>query len=385
MFNRSLLRSRVFHRLYALKIVLDGTEASFLDKISEELIYDEESGEKLDKEDHKKAYKKEEKVFLELVKLDGIGKKKDESPLAAGFFKEYKGQLREETKRARKNLIESTEAIQLAYFTILNFLAEFGEFGTKLEKEKEGSMPKGPKKSDPYRNLKSNLYFKFLVSHKPFTEKGTVNWEKEDDCLRSVFLDSIKHDEEFQNYLKIVKPKKGQDKDIVLHLISERIFKNQVFNTLFEDRFITWFQEKNVVRSMVRKFIKDLDPQKQEFEHISLTSNWEEDKQFFLNLWDVSLEEWNENDEFLSGLAKNWDPERIALTDKTLIIMGMSELVHFPSIPIKVTINEYIELSKKYSTPKSKSFVNGVLDKVSGKWVKSGKIKKSGRGLIDNK
>ena len=104
-----------------------------------------------------------------------------------------------------------------------------------------------------------------------------------------------------------------------------------------------------------------------------------------MQLWDHSIEDWAENEKFLAEQAKNWDPERIALTDKALIIMGMSELVHFPSIPVKVTINEYIELSKKYSTPNSKTFVNGVLDKVSSKWLKSGKVKKSGRGLIDNK
>ncbi len=384
MFNRSLLRSRVFHRLYALEIVLDATKASFIDKIREELAFDAESGEKLSKEDHKEVSNKEIKKFQEYVKLNAVGKK-EESALAGECFKDFKGQVREETVRARKNLIESTEAIQSTYYIILDLLAEFGEFGDKIEREKQGALPTGSKRTNPYKNLRSNKYFQFLTSHKPFIKKGLINWQKENDCLRSVFLDSIKNDEDFKKYLVIEKPKKAQDKEILLHLISERVFKNQAFNTLFEDRFITWFQERNVVRSMVRKFIKNLEPQKSEFVHISLTSNWDDDKEFFLNLWDVSLKDWEENDGFLSKMAKNWDSDRIALTDKALIIMGMSELVHFPSIPIKVTINEYIELSKKYSTPKSKSFVNGVLDKVSGKWVKSGKIKKSGRGLIDNK
>jgi N utilization substance protein B len=87
----------------------------------------------------------------------------------------------------------------------------------------------------------------------------------------------------------------------------------------------------------------------------------------------------------LKGKLQNWDIERVALTDRVLLIMALAELIHFPSIPIKVTINEFIEISKTFSTPKSKKFVNGILDRLSAELVKSGIIRKSGRGLLDNK
>jgi N utilization substance protein B len=87
----------------------------------------------------------------------------------------------------------------------------------------------------------------------------------------------------------------------------------------------------------------------------------------------------------IANKSKNWDLDRISDTDKILLLMAIQEMINFPGIPLKVTINEYIEVSKKYSTPKSKQFINGVLDVIAVDLQKEGVIKKSGRGLIDNK
>ena len=87
----------------------------------------------------------------------------------------------------------------------------------------------------------------------------------------------------------------------------------------------------------------------------------------------------------MKGKLQNWDIERVAMTDKVLLKMALAELIYFPSIPTKVTINEFIEISKTFSTPKSKKFVNGILDGLSTELVDKGIIKKSGRGLLDNK
>ena len=102
-------------------------------------------------------------------------------------------------------------------------------------------------------------------------------------------------------------------------------------------------------------------------------------------MYDDTLDEEDQYEELIDEKAKNWDIERIATTDRILLKMAIQEMVNFPSIPVKVTINEYIEISKKYSTPKSKQFVNGVLDVIAVDLQKEGVIRKSGRGLIDNK
>ncbi|MEJ0055456.1 MAG: transcription antitermination factor NusB [Bacteroidota bacterium] len=89
--------------------------------------------------------------------------------------------------------------------------------------------------------------------------------------------------------------------------------------------------------------------------------------------------------ELIANNTKNWEVDRLPLTDRVILEMAIAELTDFPNIPVKVTINEYIELAKQYSTPKSRQFINGILDVISKDLKDSGKIKKSGRGLMDNK
>jgi len=136
---------------------------------------------------------------------------------------------------------------------------------------------------------------------------------------------------------------------------------------------------------MLKKTIKSLDEDTQHIELIELSANWEDDSEFFKNLFTDTISNDDEYENIVSDFAQNWATERIAIVDMIILKMAVCEMLNFPSIPVKVTINEYIELSKNYSTQKSKIFVNGMLDKISVKLEKDGKIKKSGRGLIDNK
>ena len=113
-----------------------------------------------------------------------------------------------------------------------------------------------------------------------------------------------------------------------------------------------------------------------------MTSDWEEDKEFMRVLFHKTLENDKYFDEIITNKLENWDLEWLTITDNLIIIMALAEMINFQSIPVKVSINEYIEVAKNYSTPKSKQFVNGVLDKLSTDLVAQGVIKKSGKGLI---
>jgi N utilization substance protein B len=136
---------------------------------------------------------------------------------------------------------------------------------------------------------------------------------------------------------------------------------------------------------MVLKTFKNVTSDDSNLQLSVLSNNWEEDKTFFEKLFQITVQKGKEFDNLIADKSKNWDIERIAIMDKIILKMAITEMIHFPSIPIKVTINEYIELSKKFSTPKSKKFINGILDVLSEELKEQGIIKKSGRGLIDNK
>ena len=137
---------------------------------------------------------------------------------------------------------------------------------------------------------------------------------------------------------------------------------------------------------MVEKSVKSFDPDSEKpLTLYTLSVNWEEDKDFIEKLYDSAINLDNEYKELIAQNTRNWEVERLPLTDRMILEMAIAELLVFPNIPVKVTINEYIELAKNYSTPNSRQFINGILDVISKDLKEKGNLKKSGRGLIDNK
>ena len=117
---------------------------------------------------------------------------------------------------------------------------------------------------------------------------------------------------------------------------------------------------------------------------VAVDGQKEDDREFAVKLLQESIAGYDEYVELISANLSNWEPDRLVSTDIALIVMGLAEAVTFSSIPVKVTINEYVEISKFYSTPNSRTFVNGMLDKLVRSKVESGEITKVGRGLDDN-
>ena len=167
MFNRSLLRSRVFHRLYALQIILDGTHEAFVDKIKDELLFDLETGEKLGREDYQLATRTEIARFKDYIKLGG-GKK--EEHWVWDLYTEFKRQLKNEEVRGKKLLLESTEEIDLAYRSIIDFLIHSLAIPTQIEKEKEEVSSKATGKP-AFGNFLNNPYLLYLEQKGPFLKK----------------------------------------------------------------------------------------------------------------------------------------------------------------------------------------------------------------------
>ena len=170
-------------------------------------------------------------------------------------------------------------------------------------------------------------------------------------------------------------------------LLKKVIFKNEVLLNYFSEKDLNWTENKSVVRSLASKVLKNAsgaeDSEGDQMPEIAI--NWDEDKEFFQNIFNFTIENDAMSKASIAQKTKNWDIERLAFTDKIIISMAIAEMKNFPSIPVKVSINEYIDISKTYSTPKSKQFVNGLLDVLAKELTDSGQIRKSGRGLLDNK
>jgi N utilization substance protein B len=136
----------------------------------------------------------------------------------------------------------------------------------------------------------------------------------------------------------------------------------------------------------VEKTVKSFDPQaKTPLALHTLSVNWDDDKEFIEKLYEVGSQLEPKYKALIANNTRNWEVDRLPLTDRIILEMAIAEMIIFPNIPVKVSINEYIELAKNYSTPKSRQFVNGILDVMSKELKTTGELKKSGRGLIDNK
>lgn len=206
-------------------------------------------------------------------------------------------------------------------------------------------------------------------------------WYLNEDYVRIIFKEILKHD----LYLKyMIKRGRsfGEDKNLVIDLFREVIAPNEKLYEFFEDDKLTWVDDIPLVNTFIVKqlnAVKEDSPQKYFLPRLLKD---EEDMDFARKLLSKTLLQNKALEEEIQGKTPNWDKDRIAEIDAILLKMAICELLNFSSIPERVSINEYLEIAKEYSTPKSSIFINGILDKLVKEYKAEGKLKKSGRGLL---
>ena len=216
---------------------------------------------------------------------------------------------------------------------------------------------------------------------KKISKDRKINWEGdvENDLTKKIFKEVYQTDN-YKNLLQSESPSFSDDKDTLVQLYKKEICNLEKLQHFFDEKSIYWQDDLDHVSSMILKTLKSIS-EDQELEILPL---WKEDEyEFTQNLFRKAVLQKEENDAVLQTYSKNWEKERLATMDSLLMNLAMTEALEFSSIPIKVTLNEYIEISKFYSTPKSNSFINGILDRIFEDYKKDGKLVKRGRGLIN--
>jgi len=205
------------------------------------------------------------------------------------------------------------------------------------------------------------------------------NWEEDNEYVKIIFEELLKSDL-YNTYLASEEDSFKLDKAFVLDFFKEIIAPNEKLAEYYEDKMISWVDDIPFVNTWV---VKTLSKQKANglFVLGSLYKD-KDDEDFVSNLFRKTVLKQAEYEKEISDKTPNWESDRIAEIDMILIKMSITEFINFPSIPTRVTINEYIEISKDYSTSKSSYFINGVLDKVSREFIANKKIVKIGRGLL---
>lgn len=290
-----------------------------------------------------------------------------------------------------KMLTTSIEDIYSLYIYLLSALNETRDFAlNRIEDARQKLLPTA-------EDLNPNLRFvenTFLVQLdnnsqlRKLIAQQKISWADHQDIIRKLYQ-HLRESREFQQYMQAPKATYRQHKEIVLFYFGEIMLSSDAFLSLFEERSIHWADDIDTAATMVAKTLRKWEAGYDEFTELPalMVSPDEEGddlmRDFVLRLFRQVIVRGEETSALIAGRAQNWDLERIALLDIIILKMALAEFLDFPSIPVKVTINEYIEISKDYSTPRSRQFVNGMLDKLVADLKAEQKIKKSGRGLIE--
>jgi len=286
--------------------------------------------------------------------------------------------------KAKKTLDHSIDKMYQLYLMLLSMVAEMQ--GLAINKIEAGRKKQLPTSEDLHPNTKfvRNTPLRILANSKNLKNKlseSGVGWENNRELLRNLYRGLLVQ-EEFTDYMQSDERGYRHDRESLIRMFKKYFINDKAFQDMLEEESIFWTDDLDHSASMVIKTIKSINEEDDDVDILPLWRNDDDDKSFVNNLFTQSLAQGEKNESLIKDGAQNWELERIALIDKILMKMALAEAKTFASIPLKVTLNEYIELSKFYSTEKSHGFINGILDQLFTKLQESGDIKKIGRGLI---
>ncbi|ERJ59481.1 transcription antitermination factor NusB [Sphingobacterium paucimobilis] len=291
-----------------------------------------------------------------------------------------------QVKDFEKALFKNVEEVNEMYIWTLNLLDEVAEYVVLDQESRAAKFLPTAKDKMLTAKLNSNTFIESLRQNRTYLElvkRYKVSWGFDPEIVRSIFA-QLKDSEAYLEYLASEDRSINAEKDIIKYIFKKIILKSVDIEQVFEEKFINWSVDKEVLQAMVAKTFKNFSSENPAQNKLAdLTPSWDEDEEFISELLKTSIRYSEEYQELIAAKTKNWEADRIALMDVLLMRMAISELINFPSIPVKVTINEYIELSKAFSTAKSNTFINGILDKILADLTKQGRIRKAGRGLKD--
>ncbi len=378
MLNRRLIRIRAMQALFAYKQAEGANFQLALDLIAETFAPDLNSMEFQDKE-KLEGYRKLGQQLLQDEFSRETEDNSDAPSIVIRSVEKAKDYFLLKNKKdiqhyASRMVIEAERVYDL-YLQILQLFIEIAD-----RAELDGSNVGQSKLAD-------NQIVKALRQERTLETqliRRSVGLSSEQVFVAKLYREVIRTNKYYEEYCSKVNHTLEEDFSILKYLLKNVILKHEIAWEFFEKQDLYWIDDIETLRAAVthtfQAFVED-----GKLKISLLDEEWEERKEFLQTLYQKSILDAKELEEILIPKLKNWEIDRIAGTDHILLKMALVEMLNYPSIPVKVTINEIIEIAKDYSTPKSGQFVNGILDGVAKELKESGRLRKSGRGMLDNK
>jgi len=283
-----------------------------------------------------------------------------------------------------KFLKESIAQIYNLYLLMLDLMVEVHAFAKEdAERHANKILATEEERNPNMRFINNEVLHKLsenTLVQDELDKRKLRNWRLDDEYVNVIYKELIASDL-YKEYLETESTSFVEDKRFVEQFYTDILAPNDKLYEYVEDYRLTWIDDLPVVNMAVLKRLQKVKPSSPDRSFLPLLFKNEEDRDFANELLKKTITSKDFLIEEIASNTPNWDKERIADVDMVLIKMALCEFLKFPTIPVKVTINEYLEIAKEYSTPKSSIFINGILDKLVKKYQQSNTLKKSARGL----
>lgn len=284
---------------------------------------------------------------------------------------------------SESNLIESIDKTYDLYFQMLSLIVELARHAE--QKQEMARQKKLPTHEDlnPNRKFVENSVIRILSqsdSLNDYLAARKLSWSNYPELIKSLY-NELEQKEYFQKYMLSSESSFREDLALVNEFYVNELEESEALEEALEEMSIQWSDDLGFALIMVTRTLSNMRASHQELKVLPKFKS-EDDLVYAKELFHKSLLNFDKHQQIIEQYTRNWDVERIAYMDNLIMIIAVTELTSFPSIPVKVTLDEYIEIAKYYSSPGSSNFINGVLDKIVATLNAEGKIQKSGRGLI---
>ncbi len=297
----------------------------------------------------------------------------------------FNGSESDDFTKDQKFLLNSIDNMYSLYILLLSLMVEVREKAElQIDKDQKKHFASDEEKS-PNRKFINNEVLLSIANNPAFLLKqddlNVNNWKLDGEYVDIIYKELVSSSL-YKEYISTKTSTFKEDRNFIVDFFKEIVAPNDKLYNYLEDKNLTWLDDLPIVNTTILKILKKT---KQDSPDVHLTPKLykdTEDKEYAINLFKKSLLNQGELKSVIGSKTKNWDADRIASLDTVLLTMALCEIEKFPSIPTKVTINEYLEIAKEYSTPKSSIFINGILDKIVKEHQAAGTLNKIGRGLM---
>lgn len=284
---------------------------------------------------------------------------------------------------SEKTLIASIDKTYDLYFQMLSLIVEVARYAD--ERQQAAMQKKLPTYEDlnPNRKFVENAVVHLIAesdSVNDYLATHKLSWARYPELIKALYL-QLEQSEYYKKYMTSQERSFREDLALVTDFYTNELESSEMLEEVLDEQSILWNDDLGFALIMVTRTLSNMRQSHRDVKVLPKFKS-EEDLEFAMELFEKAAVNYDSNLEVIEQFTRNWDIERIAFMDNVIMVTAMAELTSFPSIPVKVTLDEYIEIAKYYSTASSSTFINGVLDKVVNTLTEEGRINKSGRGLI---